>query len=104
MFDDDDELLLLPFVALAVLLQLLMLLSDGDVVVFVRDELFIFWFDDIPIIYIDRNVNFSLVFKYIGFPVIVHNGGTILVQFEDSLFNPTVIGRMAQISIQFILG
>ena len=47
---DDDELLLLPFVALFVLLQLLMLLSDGDVVVFVRDELFIFWFDDIPII------------------------------------------------------
>ena len=50
---EDDELLLLPFVALFVLLQfvlLLMLLSDGDVVVFVRDELFIFWFDDIPII------------------------------------------------------
>jgi hypothetical protein len=82
MFDE----LLLPFVALVVLLQLLMLLSDGDVVVFVRDELFIFWFDDIPIIYIDRNVNFSLVFKNIGLHVIVHNnGGTILVQFEDSL-------------------
>jgi len=39
-----------PFVLFKLLQFVLMLLSDGDVVLFVSDELLIFWFDDIPII------------------------------------------------------